>query len=1608
MQSAKLNALKSLASLATFRNLALMVALLAVATALILISTTTQAQASNGAVPNLQLSSASPGELTITWDAPDPTPSDYRVIWAKQDLGFLSYKNSNEANRGNEYPSGSERSITLTGLAKGQTFKVQARARYTSGGQNNGPWSGPWTDTITTRVKDDTPAAPTGLTASEVTHDSVSLSWTAPNRGTVTGYRVLRGANANSLSTMTDDTGSTSPEYTDSTVDAETTYHYAVLALSQDGDGAQSATISATTPAAPQQQESKDPPKGTQVPNRVTRGVPTVTSIVRQIPTSSPTNADTLTWRVTFSEEVQRVDAADFSVTGTTATLAVSAVTGVTGAYDVTATGVTLASLDATVTLSIVTGHNIQSTTNNALTNTTPSGTNDNTYVLDNTPPTLSRAEVSGDRLTINLSEAHESPSGDMESLSFFQALLRQFSVTADGQALQLTLFISSQPHIVLIGVSHPFVRQGQTVVLSYADPTTGDDAVALQDAAGNETPSFTTGSDGVPAVTNNSTIAAVVPGAPTSLSATVGSTTSIDLSWTAPADNGGRVISGYKIEVSADSGTTWTVLVATTGSTDTTYEHSGLTIGDTRHYRVSAINTVGTGAVSNTDSATAATVPGAPTNLTATAISDSAINLSWTAPANNGGSAITGYKIERSSEFSAWTTPVANTGSTATTYSSTGLSRRSNYFHRVSAINTVGTGAVSNTAGATTFFSGSSAPTSSNRTVTTTEDTDYTFTTADFPVSDADGDLLSYVIITTLPEAGKGSIYLDLFQLRQVPANISEGSITNGHLRYVPPANANGTGFATFKFKVEDTGIATSASEYTMTINVTPVNDAATGRPSITGNSKVGNTLTASTSGIIDVDGLPDSFTYQWKRFAANGTTFEADIGTNSRTYTLTSSEEGKKVKVEVSFTDNGGTDEGPLVSSAFPSPTPSPATGVPAITVPNALRVKAVLTANKGTIADTNGLPEESTFTWQWVRVDGSTDTDIADATSQTYTLTYADVGKTIKVKASFTDNAGDSEGPLTSAATSTILAQGTCYAPTYRGGATQIWTGKVGVEPSPAGDLGYSGPLSEAQHGSLDTPSFTVTTGGSSFTVVTIRTDTVGRFIFGVNPKYGAVERQLSLYVCDQQILFSEATKLTHPTYDLRRWGPRYGDFNWSDQAERTLYISRDQTPPTFAEVNFSETAITVTFTEDLNAASLADGAFTVKKTPTSGPEETVTLSGTPTINGKTVTLTLGAAPAPTDRVTLTYTKPASGTGNKLADKFGNEAANFTDVLLRSRHEPSGQDFRHSAGTPGFVTVGTVSSGRMSYPADGDPWADYGDSGWGDMFRLVGLEPRKTYRVEVDFNRVANTVGGSIQMYICCNHGPDPYAVSEWDSNYDGRAIFDFDTGRTVGATFVSVIPSNSMNPDGWEFGSYTVTLTDVTGLTRLVSNTSQRPTAVSFTTVGLDTVVDATNPFQLATSFKTGSNPNGYTLDRVTAYIDRILGDATGAGVPKVAIHRDGTGDVPGTKLCDLQMLADYETGLSLSNGDWPDRLYAPDCADNTLAASKTYWVVLSEGSSPAQTFYWVGQANSTDEDPRSASGWSIGNILHLKIGTESWDTFTATTPPLAIGVYGTPK
>ena len=198
----------------------------------------------------------------------------------------------------------------------------------------------------------------------------------------------------------------------------------------------------------------------------------------------------------------------------------------------------------------------------------------------------------------------------------------------------------------------------------------------------------------------------ATASGAPTGLTATADGQTEIDLSWTAPSDGGGATITGYKIEVSTN-GSSWRDLVANTGSTATSYSHTGLTAGATRHYRISAINSAGAGPASNTDSATTAAAPaskpGAPTGLTATADGQTEIDLSWTAPSDDGGAAITGYRIEVSTNGSSWRDLVADTDSASTIYTHTGLTAGATRHYRVSAINSAGTGPASGTDSATT-----------------------------------------------------------------------------------------------------------------------------------------------------------------------------------------------------------------------------------------------------------------------------------------------------------------------------------------------------------------------------------------------------------------------------------------------------------------------------------------------------------------------------------------------------------------------------------------------------------------------------------------------------------------------------------------------------------------------------------------------------------------------------------------------------------------------------------------------------------------------------------------------------------------------------------------
>ncbi len=197
---------------------------------------------------------------------------------------------------------------------------------------------------------------------------------------------------------------------------------------------------------------------------------------------------------------------------------------------------------------------------------------------------------------------------------------------------------------------------------------------------------------EGLPSSNSNSVTPATVPGVPVIGTAT-GGDASATVTWTAPASNGGAAVTGYLISTYVGG----TAEIATTVGNVTSDTVTGLTNGTAYTFTVSAINAVGEGLPSsNSNSVTPATVPGVPVIGTATG-GDASATVTWTAPASNGGSAVTGYTVTAADS----TTP-ANGGQACTwttgplTCSVTGLTNGDSYTFTVTATNGVGIGASS------------------------------------------------------------------------------------------------------------------------------------------------------------------------------------------------------------------------------------------------------------------------------------------------------------------------------------------------------------------------------------------------------------------------------------------------------------------------------------------------------------------------------------------------------------------------------------------------------------------------------------------------------------------------------------------------------------------------------------------------------------------------------------------------------------------------------------------------------------------------------------------------------------------------------------------------
>ena len=583
---------------------------------------------------------------------------------------------------------------------------------------------------------------------------------------------------------------------------------------------------------------------------------------------------------------------------------------------------------------------------------------------------------------------------------------------------------------------------------------------------------------------------------------AQVGRTLTADTSGIADPDGQAKV--SYSYQWIRNGGETDTDIA---GATDPTYTPSVSDVGKTVKVQVTFADGQGNEETltSKSTAAVAATVPAQPLGLTVTRGSRTQeLDASWRAPASNGGSAITGYRVQWKEATGNWDTAadVSEATVTGTTYTITGLTGGVEYAVRVIASNDVGAGPASTEASGT------------------------------------------------------------------------------------PAGGVSGQ-------------------------NTEPENNAPTGLPTISGTVQVDETLTADISGIAYEDGLDDvSYSYQW---IAGGSDIDGATGSS---YVLTSGEQGQAITVRVSFTDDANNAESltSAATAAVAAAANRAATGLP--TIGGTVQVDQTLTVSTSDIADEDGLTDVS-YSYQWM----ADDTNIQGATNSTYTLADSYVGKAIKVKVSFTDDANNAES-LTSAATATVAA-GVPGAP----GSFSVSvndTGKLDVSWSAPGSnggsavTGYRVQWKEAAdrwESPADVSETTVTGSGHTVSGLT-----------------DGVEYTFRLYAVNTA-----------------------GDSPASGEERGT---PRETTAPAVSSATVDGATLAITFSEVLIESPVpVTTTFTVNVGQNERAVDAVAISGS------TVTLTLASAVTSGDQVTVSYTAPSTPSAARLKDLSENSAASFT---------------------------------------------------------------------------------------------------------------------------------------------------------------------------------------------------------------------------------------------------------------------------------------------------------------------------------------------------------
>ena len=261
------------------------------------------------------------------------------------------------------------------------------------------------------------------------------------------------------------------------------------------------------------------------------------------------------------------------------------------------------------------------------------------------------------------------------------------------------------------------------------------------------------------------------------------------------------------------------------------------------------------------------------------------------------------------------------------------------------------------------------------------------------------------------------------------MPAQVvTRTDIDNGNLKFTPVAGETGQSVHQLLLQGERRRDADSTLAYTMGVNVT----ADTTPPVIQSARMNGTTMVLTYNELLDESSVPGHDAYFMTvqdSFLVLPPTAQTVDGRTVRLMFANPVPSGKTAAIEYEYTDTGddptslpvqdlaGNDAAVLDNYAV---VVTDASGAP--TILGTAQVGATLTASSEGITDLSGKPADAgDYTYQWIREnsDGSNPVGIPRATSSSYRLVTADLGKKIRVRMSFTDNEGYAEGPLTSAA-------------------------------------------------------------------------------------------------------------------------------------------------------------------------------------------------------------------------------------------------------------------------------------------------------------------------------------------------------------------------------------------------------------------------------------------------------------------------------------------------------------------------------------------------------------------------------------------------------------